>query len=48
MVSVGDKKQCPICHKCVEITELIPDSNSWYMQKLSCGDKGKIWIPNQL
>lgn len=50
MSNVGDKQDCPTCHKFVQVTELIPneDREGWYIQKLSCGHTDNIRIMDPL
>lgn len=45
-MSKVEKRDCPTCHKFVEVTEIYPilGRDGWYTQKLSCGHTGRIKI----
>jgi hypothetical protein len=45
-LSKGEKRDCPICQKFVEVMELVSNlsRDGWYTQKLSCGHTGRIRI----
>jgi hypothetical protein len=46
MSRVGEKRDCPTCHKLVEVIELTATEGKpgSYIQKLSCGDTARIRI----
>lgn len=44
MAAKGEKRMCSTCNSFVEVMELIPNGDGWYIQKLSCGDTGRIRI----
>lgn len=44
MSEIGDKRECATCHKLVEVMELTPSGDGWYIQNLSCGHTGRIRV----